>query len=555
MPPQTASPASRSTQARPDSDQADLRALFQRALTLHREGDLAQAEPAYRAVLAARPDLPEALANLATILQQQDRTDEAETCLRAALARCPQNAGLCVNLGALLRRKGDLDGALGQYRRAIELAPQHPLAHYNLANLLREAGDAEGAARHYHKAIELDPRHFDAHLNLGGLLGDLADFPGAETQLRRALALDPKSAPAHLNLGNALRAQGKIAEALQHYDASLARNPDCAETPLARAVALLLAGDFNRGWPAYEGRWKEKTQRGGTFREFRAPAWQGEALAGRRILVYGEQGPGDLVMFASCLPELLEQAEKVHVQCRGSVATLLARSFPTAHVETDRDPGTDAWRSEPDVDFVVPIGSLPRFFRQDEASFRNGAGRYLVPDPAAVAHWRERYTALGCGPKVGISWRGGATEREKSLRTTDLAAWLPLLSTPGAQFINLQYGDCRDEIAALREAHGVIVHDWDDADQTHDLDGLAAQIDALDLVVSIANTTVHFAGALDKPVWVLVPSAPSWRWHLDREDSLWYPSARLIRRRAGTDWSEVLGCVADDFAAFAARGR
>lgn len=540
--------AAASSRAPAGAAQTEARALFERALAHHRAGDLQKAERAYRAVLSALPDLPEALANLATVLQQQGRLDEAEAHLRAAFARRPDHAGLCINLGALLRAKGDLEGAQAQYRLAVERAPQHPLAHYNLANLLRDGANAEEAILHYRRAIELDPSCFDAHLNLGGTLAELTDFAGAEACLRRALALNDASAQAHLNLGNALRAQGKIADAVELYDAALGLNPDCPETPLARAIALLVACDFARGWPAYEGRWKEKAQRG-AFRRFNAPTWQGEPLAGRSILVYGEQGPGDLVMFASCLPELIAQAGQVYVQCRGSVADLFARSFPTTRVDTDRDPATGAWRPEPEVDFVIAIGSLPRFFRRDEASFQRNAGRYLVPDPAVVERWRERYAALGAGPKVGISWRGGATRGERNLRTIDLAAWLPIVGMPGAHFINLQYGDCRDEIARLRDEFGIVIHDWDDADQTYDLDGFAAQIDALDLVISIANTTVHFAGALGRPVWVLAPSAPSWRWHLDREDCLWYPSARLFRQSAGADWSEVVARVAAEFAA------
>lgn len=471
------------------------------------------------------------------------RPHEAEECLRAALAIVPDNAGLHLNLGALLRARGDAAAAANHYRRVIALAPDYALAHFNLANLLRDAGRLEEAVGAYREALRLDPEYFDASLNLGKTLHELGDFAAAEEALRRTLALRPDDARALTNLGNVLRGQARLGEALACYDRALVLDPDCSETPLARAVALLLAGDFARGWPAYEGRWKEKAQRG-NWRRFEAPHWSGEPLAGKRILVYGEQGPGDIVMFASCLSELIASAGSVEVQCRGSVAPLLAHSFPAARVQTDRMSETGAWRPEPEVDFAVAIGSLPRFFRPDEASFRTAPRRYLVPDPAAVARWRRRLEALGPGLKVGISWCGGASALERRLRGTALADWLPLLRCPGVHFVTLQYGDCASEIRALRETAGVLVHDWAEADPNGDLDGLAGLIDALDLVVSMANTTIHFAGGLGKETFALVPAAPSWRWMLGRSDCLWYPSVELFRQRPGTGWPEVIAAVA-----------
>lgn len=471
------------------------------------------------------------------------RLEEAERFLRAALDAMPDDAGIHLNYGALCRKRGNVEGAFEHYRRALALKPGYALAYFNLGNLLRDAGRGEEAVAAYREALRAEPDYFDAELNLGNTLHDLARLDDAEEALRTALALRPGEAHVHTNLGNLLRAKGRIAEALDCYDRALALDPDCAETPLARAIALLLVGDFARGWPAYEGRWKEKAQRA-NWRRFEAPRWEGEPLAGKRILVYGEQGPGDIVMFASCLPELIARGAHVEVQCRGSVAPLLARSFPGARVETDRMPETGAWRPEPAADFVVPIGSLPRVFRPDAASFRRTPRRYLAPDPGSAARWRRRMDELGPGLKVGISWRGGASVLERRQRTMALADWLPVLSCRGATFVTLQYGECEDEIRALAEASGIVVHDWPDADPSRDLDGLAAEIDALDLVVSVANTTVHFAGALGKPTYALVPAAPSWRWMLKGRGCLWYPSVELIRQEPGAGWSGAIAAAA-----------
>ncbi len=555
-------------------------ALIAQALEHQRRGQLDRAEAAYRAVVAQSPDATEALANLGGLLLTQGRYDEAERNFQAALENQPDHPGLHVNMGNLRRTRGDLEGAENSFRqaialapdyagahlnlgavlrlngalddaaralhRAIELAPDNALGHLNLGNLLRDMGRLDAAIERYREAARLRPDYLEAHLSLGNALHVASQFAAAEATQRQALALCADDARCHTNLGNTLRAQGRIDEALAHYERALALNPDCPETPLARAVAWLLASDFGRGWPAYEGRWIEKAQRG-AFREFDAPHWNGEPLSGKQILVYGEQGPGDIVMFASCLPELIERAGQVHLQCRGSTAALLARSFPAAAVATDRIPESGAWRPPPAADYVVAIGSLPRFFRTDAQSFARGPARYLAPDAPAVARWRQRIAALGPGLKVGISWRGGATASEHSLRVMSLADWEPLLQTPGVHFVNLQYGDCRAELAALRETSEIEIHDWDDADPVKDLDGFAAQIEALDLVISVANTTIHFAGALGKPVWNLVPTAPSWRWQLSGSRCLWYPSVRMIRQRPDEPWRRVIEGLSAQF--------
>jgi ADP-heptose:LPS heptosyltransferase len=192
----------------------------------------------------------------------------------------------------------------------------------------------------------------------------------------------------------------------------------------------------------------------------------------------------------------------------------------------------------PAVDFQIAAGSLPLHLRRSLADFPNHSG-YLKPDPAMRTRWAERYAQLGQGIKVGISWRGGHISQAHK-RSTTLDQWQDILRTSGMQWINLQYGSPAQEINDAHERFGIAIHDWDDSDPLTDLDNFAAQIAALDLVISVDNSTVHMAGALGVPVWVLQPYSADWRWLLEREDSHWYPSVRQFRQPAREDWASVL---------------
>jgi 2-polyprenyl-3-methyl-5-hydroxy-6-metoxy-1,4-benzoquinol methylase len=196
-----------------------------------------------------------------------------------------------------------------------------------------------------------------------------------------------------------------------------------------------------------------------------------------------------------------------------------------------------------ECDLQIAMGSLPRFVRRSEADFPTRR-RYLVADPSLVMNWRARLQELGPGLKVGVSWRGGHKPAVRQRRSIPLDRWTPVLQIPGARFVNLQYGDCAEELAQIQAATGIPVHHWSDVNPLENLENFAAQIAALDLVVSVDNSTVHFAGALGTPVWALLHFSPNWRWMLKREDSLWYQSVRLFRQPAIGDWTSVIERVA-----------
>jgi len=305
-----------------------------------------------------------------------------------------------------------------------------------------------------------------------------------------------------------------------------------------------LKGDLAAGWDEYDWRFQEEN----VPDRFRQPIWDGSDLRDCTLLVYGEQGVGDEIMFASCIGDLLQGVGGCIVECDPRLVPLFARSFPGAQVVPGpRESGVFVRHPLPPFDVRIPMGSVPRYTRRTLDSFPNARG-FLVPDADMKRKWQARLAETGEGLKVGISWRGGRKRTTIEKRTTTLDEWLCLFGVPNVCFVNLQYGDCGEELSHLQQQHGVHVHDWDDADPLTDLDSFAAQVAALDLVISADNSTVHMAGAVGVPVWTLLPFSPDWRWMLDRSDTPWYPSMRLFRQRNQGNWNTVLREVADALA-------
>ena len=257
-------------------------------------------------------------------------------------------------------------------------------------------------------------------------------------------------------------------------------------------------------------------------------------------------------MFASCVGEIAAWAERCVIECDPRLVPLFERSFPTAHCIA-KEPTARPGPSHVDVDLQVPIGSLPRFLRTSAAAFPQRHS-YLTPNRQQQTRWRERLAALGTGLKVGISWRGGKDAETRRKRSTDLHDWSDVLGAEGVCFINLQYGETADEIHSLQRQRQLIVNDLDGVDPLVDLDGFAALISALDLVISVDNANVHLAGALGVRVWTLLPLASDWRWLLDRDDSPWYPSMRLFRQVPGGDWQHLFSRVAAELKSEVALG-
>jgi hypothetical protein len=256
------------------------------------------------------------------------------------------------------------------------------------------------------------------------------------------------------------------------------------------------------------------------------------------MLVYAEQGLGDEIMFASCIPDVLHRCRDVVIECNTRLEPLYKRSFPAAVVRGAEKNEDKAWLAQlPRIDFQVAVGSLPLHFRRSRAQFPAHQG-YLIADPQRVAKWRSRLGTSAARLRVGIAWRGGSLRTKQATRSIPLERWVPLLGCRDIEFVGLQYGETARELASLCSAHQVTVRHL--GDSLADFDELAAAIETLDLVITVDNTVAHLAGALGREVWILLANAPEWRYPRHGTEMPWYPSARLFRQTQSRAWEPVM---------------
>jgi tetratricopeptide (TPR) repeat protein len=538
------------------------------AFAHHKAGRLAEAETAYRRLLAAAPSNPdiamllgllldqrgahaEAIQhlakaakakpsdpashyNLALALQHAGRGGDAASSYRRALALRPEYLAARVNLGNLLAETGTDEEAIALLRDGLALHGEQVDLHYNLARILQQAGRHAEAVAHYRSALAIKPDLPGALNNLGLLLQTGKEIDEAIALYQRGLAANPANLDLLLNLGNALMLASRFDEAIAAYRRAQAVAPDNVDAHHFESFALLLLGRFEAGWEAYEWRLRTPDMAAKAARYPQA-LWNGRRDLRGRLLVWNEQGVGDELMFLSLLPELAREMDLM-VECDARLVELLRRSLPGIDVVARPAEGSARREWPSDVVAQIPAGSLMRYLRPNLASFAGGTGTYLKPDPERRDALRQRYGSDRL--RVGVAWHTNAVNAGLR-RQMALSTLLPLLRDPRARFVSLQYGDHAAEIAALVASGGQLLQD-PMIDPWADLDGFAAQIAALDLVITIDNSTAHMAGALGVPCWVMLPHPPEWRWLLQRSDSVWWSSLRLFRQSEPGDWAPVI---------------
>lgn len=472
--------------------------------------DLDKAAAHYEKALQFNPGYVRAAMRLAGVQGTQARYREALTTFDRVLAAQPELAEAHCGRGIVLRRMKQYKAALASHERAIALKPDFANAHHSRATALL----------------------------------DLQCYEEAAASAERALALDPDNAHSHHALGSAHHALGRLDAALAHYEQAIARDPDLAACQWNRGLALLLQGDFQRGWPAYEWRWRYKDIP--TYklrREYREPRWTGqEPLDGKTLLLYPEQGLGDTLQFCRYVPRL---------KARG--ATVLLEAPAMLHGVLGTLAGVDRLLQKADrppaFDYQSPLLSLPLAFGTRLQDIPASIP-YLRSDPQKVSRWRQQ---LGPRrkPRVGLVWSGSPKhtgDRDRSIALADFRHALPA----ACEFISLQKELRRnDEALLLQKQPQPQIRDV--RESLGDFSETAALCETLDLVISVDTSVAHLAGALGKPVWILLPFVPDWRWLLGRDDSPWYPGARLYRQTRRGDWSSLLARVRADLAAWAGR--
>ncbi len=454
--------------------------------------------------LAHSPRHAEALVQRSLALILMARFEEALIAASLAARQAPRDPNAHSYRGSALLQLGRLDEALASYDRVIALAPGAAVAHYNRANALRRLGRWQDALSSLQTALQLNPDYPDA-LTLAGLL---------------------------------MQSAGEHDTALACFDQALQLNPQAADAHYNRSLLLLALGRFGEGWDEYAWRlrWDTAIRQGQSRVVGRlAPDWEGQPLDGP-LLVLPEQGLGDQIFYAGMLADLEAAMPGATICTEPRLLPLLSRSFSKLYFTTPEQLQTrqQAFGAQA---HIASLGKVFRAQAKDLSRIRTG---YLKADTARSAAMRSRLRRTG---KIvcGLSWISKNNEfgRSKSL---DLMQLRPLLELPGIDFIDLQYGDTSSERQALATTRGLTVQKLDDVDNFHDVDGLAALINACDIVLTVSNTTAHLACALGKPVLIMVPGSGSlfWYWHIDRADSPWYPTAVLLRQGPDGDWGDVL---------------
>lgn len=524
----------------------------------HREGRLREAEAAYRRVLDTDPRHPVAHNLLGLILA--GRGDDAsalshfDEALRHVRADDPNLANIHNNrvLALLaLDRAGDaVEGA----SRALAIAPDHLPARHNLALALLKAERFDEAVAHARLLVAADRTRADSHGLQGEVLRQAGRLRAAAASFRRSAELGDPNGEASAGLGFTLRLLGEIADAEMHLRAALARRPEWAElrsilamalgqtgrfeeavalaaeaaalapddqdVALTHAYLVMMSGDVPGGWDAYDTARRVET----------APP-----VAGMSVLVKREQGVGDEILFATCYPDLIAEAERVHIEADPRLVSLFARSFPGATVVPRQI------LSAVRTDVVTCAGSLPGRYRRSLDAFPRER-RVLVPDPERVQLWAERLDALGGGAKVGISWRSRVQTAERRLEYTRVEEWDAIFGVPGVEFVNLQYDECEAEIAEAERRFGVTIHRWDDLDLLDDFEGVAALVSNLDAVVAPRNAVAFLAGALGVDC-VMLGNRYDWfdlGVDIEHAGHPWMPALHAVVRDVTEPWPPTL---------------
>src|ERR1700692_514683 len=524
----------RASAVRPDH--AD--AYYNRANTLHALKRFDEALSSFDRALALRPDYAPALVNRGVTLHALARFEEALASCDAAVALWPDGDAAFANRGMTLHALKRFDEALASFDRALALRADNAAALGSRGFTLHVLRRFDEARASGDRALALRPDYPEAHLNRGNALSVLKRFDEALADYDRALALRPDNADAHTNLGVTFHTLKRFDDALQCYERAVAAQPDFAEAHYNEGLSRLLTGDFDRGWAKHDW-WREIAQFRHAERNFAQPRWTGaQAIAGKTILLHAEQGFGDSIQFCRYAPRVAALGAHVILEVQEALRDLILRSLDgVAQVVAKGD-------TVPPFDMHCPFLSLPLAFGSRLETIPHETP-YLCASAQAVANWSARLPPK-TRTRIGLAWSGRPEHNNDLNRSINLASFLSPLQRIDATLVSLQ--------REIRAADAIVLKGWSNVihfgEELKDFAHTAALAANLDLVISVDTSVAHLAGALAKPVWVLLPFIPDWRWLLDRNDSPWYPTARLLRQDESRRWDGAfarLRAALDDF--------
>ena len=486
---------------------------------------------AFEKSLRLRPDDAPSHVNLGNALHALERHREAVASFQRALELRPGHAGAHNNLGMSLNALGRTSEAIPHFRAAIGIEPRFVAAQFNLGNTLDATGEHEEAVTAFENALAQQGNLPPALFGLGNALAALGRHAEARPRFERAVGLDPNFAFAWMSLGATHHALGAHDAAIRAFDQALRLRPDLATAHMNRAVTLLTLGDFKRGLPEYEWRLENAQQ---SPNAATLPRWTGEPITGRTLFVHAEQGFGDTLQFVRFVELVAKRAARVVLEVQPELVSLLA-------------PSAQQWRitliaqgdARPRADLHCPLLSLPYALGTTPDTIPSRAP-YLNAPAATRRAWRG---SIGghAKRKIGLAWSGRLQRQEN--RSVPFAALEPLFALEGIDWIVLQPALSDAERTALdTHPRAKNIHRFDT--RIDDFADTAAIIERLDAVVSIDTAIAHLAGALNKPLWLMLPFASDWRWFRGDARSPWYPSARLVRQPQPGEWADVVGQIA-----------
>lgn len=542
--------------------------LLRRATKAWRRGDVART--AHLALRATEEDDSNAPAFhiLAMALEKMGHLHKALVTYEHAFSLDPDDPDLLINLGLTAWNLKIRDGAAQMFRTYIDRCPDSPLGYNNLGSILADMGDPEAAIETLRGALYQMPKEAVLWNSLATVLAEDGRVEESLVFYQEAISLNPNfSRPWH-NLGFAYSHLGRLDEALEVYDSALSRafdSSDLREGRHSRSICLIGMGQLEEGWREYEIR-NAPEFRGYIHHMIEAPIWRGEDIAGKRILIVGEQGLGDEIMFANILPDVADALGpdgKLQIAVDERLIPLFQRRYPNAEVGSydDRtliDPDGNKelrfveWASKDGApDFYAPMGTPLQFFRNHIEDFPRKA--FLNADPARMAEFRARLEAKASGPFVGICWRSMMMDTKRRKYFSALDAWWPILKTPGVTFVNVQYGDCAEDLARVSERHGVEILQIEDLDLKNDIDGAAALSAALDLVISAPTSAAATSASVGTETWLLT-AGRTWP-QLGTDHYPWYRAAPVFSPENFGDWAALIPDVGEALTAFAKKTR
>ncbi len=505
------------------------RAFFNMGIIFKNLNQYDQAIVCYEKALKIHPHSTNILFNLANALLDQGNTQKAIQTYEQVLGITPEDVEALNYMGTAYSRQGHEQVALKCHMKALDTRPDHPPTLKCLGDLYKKQKDYDQAVSYYQKAVQLNPQNPNAYIDLGGAFYQQNDMQKAISCCKKAICFNPDNADAHYNLGITLEGLGHYENALAEYNETLRIDPEYIDAVWNRSLLYLLKGNFDAGWRDYESRIHTQDWKNAFPHLEQLPRWDGASFKGKRLYIQDEQGMGDTIQFLRYIPMVKKLGGEIVFKTKKPLLDLISTfdgidSLGIISREKERHLSSDLY---------APILSLARIFRTTLQTIPEN-GPYLTAPGEKIEKWCKELTRPGLN--MGLVWAGNPNHKKDHLRSCKLNQFAPLTKIGGINWYGIQKGDAAEQAKVFHE-HNFVTNFNGRLETFADTAGLIAN---LDLIISVDTAVAHLAGAMGKPVWVILPFSPDWRWMLDRDDSPWYPTMRLFRQPRHGDWDSVI---------------